>query len=397
MLWFILIVVGVLTLARTLFMLFVAARHARRRRKPAWSWGPPVDDPVSIVVPAFNEAETIGAAVRSLAASVHNPVEVIVVDDASTDGTADVVEALGLPNVRVVRVPAGGKATALNAGTALARHDLIVMVDADTQVEPDSVHLLVQPFADPSIGAIAGNVKVGNRRTLLGRWQHIEYVIGFNLDRRMYDTFGCIPTIPGALGGFRRQALQDAGGLSTATIAEDTDLTMAIHRAGWRVVYNETARAHTEAPSTVRQLWSQRYRWSYGTMQAMWKHRHAMVDRGPSGRFGRRGLPFIVAFTVVLPLLAPFMDLVAAYGAIFLNRWETLFGWLAILVVQTVTAILAFKMDREPLRPLWSLPLQQFAYRQVMYLVLLQSTGTALTGRQLRWQKIRRTGDVQVA
>jgi cellulose synthase/poly-beta-1,6-N-acetylglucosamine synthase-like glycosyltransferase/peptidoglycan/xylan/chitin deacetylase (PgdA/CDA1 family) len=396
-LWFILIVVGVLTLARTLFMLFVAARHARRRRKPAWSWGPPVDDPVSIVVPAFNEAETIGAAVRSLAASVHNPVEVIVVDDASTDGTADVVEALGLPNVRVVRVPAGGKATALNAGTALARHDLIVMVDADTQVEPDSVHLLVQPFADPSIGAIAGNVKVGNRRTLLGRWQHIEYVIGFNLDRRMYDTFGCIPTIPGALGGFRRQALQDAGGLSTATIAEDTDLTMAIHRAGWRVVYNETARAHTEAPSTVRQLWSQRYRWSYGTMQAMWKHRHAMVDRGPSGRFGRRGLPFIVAFTVVLPLLAPFMDLVAAYGAIFLNRWETLFGWLAILVVQTVTAILAFKMDREPLRPLWSLPLQQFAYRQVMYLVLLQSTGTALTGRQLRWQKIRRTGDVQVA
>ena len=395
--WLVLIVVGVLTLARTLFMLFVAARHARRRRRPAWSWGPPVNDPVSVVVPAFNEAKTIGPAVRSLAASVHNPVEVIVVDDASTDGTADVVEALGLPNVRVVRVPAGGKARALNAGTALARYDLIVMVDADTQVEPESIHRLVQPFADPAIGAIAGNVKVGNRRTLLGRWQHIEYVIGFNLDRRMYDTFGCIPTIPGALGGFRRSALRDAGGLSTATIAEDTDLTMAIHRAGWRVVYNEDARAHTEAPTTVRQLWSQRYRWSYGTMQAMWKHRHAVLERGPSGRFGRRGLPFIVAFTVVLPLLAPFMDVVAAYGAIFLNRWETLFGWLAILLVQTVTAVLAFKMDREPLRPLWSLPLQQFAYRQVMYLVLLQSTGTALTGRQLRWQKIRRTGEVRVA
>jgi len=172
---------------------------------------------------------------------------------------------------------------------------------------------------------------------------------------------------------------------------------MAIHRAGWRVVYEDSARAHTEAPSTVRQLWSQRYRWSYGTMQAMWKHRHALAESGPSGRFGRRGLPFIVAFTVVLPLLAPFMDLVTAYGAIFLNRWETLFGWLAIQVVQTITAILAFRLDREPLRPLWSLPLQQFLYRQVMYLVLLQSTGTALTGRQLRWQKIRRTGDVQVA
>ena len=131
-------------------------------------------------------------------------------------------------------------------------------------------------------------------------------------------------------------------------------------------------------------------------MQAMWKHRHSIVESGPSGRFGRRGLPFIAAFTVVLPLLAPFMDLVAVYGAIFLNRWETLFGWLAIMLVQTVTAVLAFRLDRERLRPLWSLPLQQFAYRQVMYLVLLRSTGTALTGRRLRWQKLRRSGDVTI-
>jgi cellulose synthase/poly-beta-1,6-N-acetylglucosamine synthase-like glycosyltransferase/peptidoglycan/xylan/chitin deacetylase (PgdA/CDA1 family) len=392
LLWLTLIIVGVLTLARTFLMFFVALGHARRRRKR--SWGPPVTGPVSIIVPAYNEAETIGAAVTSLAASAHHRTEVIVVDDASTDGTAEIVEALHLPNVRVVRVPPGGKASALNAGTALSRFDLVVMVDADTVVEPDSVHRLVQPFTDPSIGAVAGNVKVGNRRTLLGRWQHIEYVIGFNLDRRMYDAFGCIPTIPGALGAFRRAALRDVGGLSTETIAEDTDLTMAIHRAGWRVVFQDSARARTEAPSTVSQLWSQRYRWSYGTMQAMWKHRHAVVESGPSGRFGRRGLPFIVAFTVVLPLLAPFMDVVAAYSAIFLNRWETLLGWLAIMLVQTVTAILAFRLDHERLRPLWALPLQQFAYRQVMYLVLLQSTGTAFTGRLLHWQKLRRTGEV---
>jgi cellulose synthase/poly-beta-1,6-N-acetylglucosamine synthase-like glycosyltransferase/peptidoglycan/xylan/chitin deacetylase (PgdA/CDA1 family) len=393
-LWLILIIVGVLTLARTFLMFFVALGHARRRRKR--SWGSPVTGPVSVIVPAYNEAETIAAAVTSLAASAHHRTEVIVVDDASTDGTAEIVEALHLPDVRVVRVPPGGKAKALNAGTALSRFDLVVMVDADTVVEPDSIHKLVQPFADPAIGAIAGNVKVGNRRTLLGRWQHIEYVIGFNLDRRMYDAFGCIPTIPGALGAFRRAALLDVGGLSTDTLAEDTDLTMAIHRAGWRVVFQDSARARTEAPATVSQLWAQRYRWSYGTMQAMWKHRHAIVESGPSGRFGRRGLPFIAAFTVVLPLLAPFMDVVAAYSAIFLNRWETLLGWLAIMFVQTVTAILAFRLDHEPLRPLWVLPLQQFTYRQVMYLVLLQSTGTALTGRLLHWQKLRRTGEVTV-
>jgi cellulose synthase/poly-beta-1,6-N-acetylglucosamine synthase-like glycosyltransferase len=271
------------------------------------------------------------------------------------------------------------------------------MVDADTVVERDSLHRLVQPFADPSVGAIAGNVKVGNRRGVLGRWQHIEYVIGFNLDRRLYDTFGCIPTIPGALGAFRRQALTDAGGLSVETIAEDTDLTMAIHRAGWRVVYHEFARAFTETPATLGQLWKQRYRWSYGTMQAMWKHRRAVVDSGPSGRFGRRGLPFIALFTVLLPLLAPLLDLMAIYGVIFLDQWTTAIAWLAMLVVQTITAVLAFRLDREPLRPLWTLPLQQFVYRQVMYLVLVQSVVTAVTGRRLRWQKLRRTGDVSIA
>lgn len=395
--WVLLIAVGALTVARTLLMFVFAVRHARRRRARTWSWGAPVTDPVSIVVPAYNEHKTIGPAVQSLALSAHREVEVIVVDDASTDGTAEVVEGLGLDNVRVVRVPPGGKATALNTGVALARHDLIVMVDADTVVVPDSVHRLVQPFADPSVGAVAGNVKVGNRRGILGRWQHIEYVIGFNLDRRLYDTLGCMPTIPGALGGFRRQALSDAGGLSTQTIAEDTDLTMAIHRAGWRVVYEETAVAYTEAPATMTQLWPQRYRWSYGTMQAMWKHRRSLIESGPSGRFGRRGLPLIALFTVLLPVLAPLLDVMAIYGVAFLDRWETVIGWLAMLVIQAITAVLAFRLDREPLRPLWTLPLQQLAYRQVMYLVLLQSVVTALTGRRVRWQKLRRTGDVAIA
>jgi cellulose synthase/poly-beta-1,6-N-acetylglucosamine synthase-like glycosyltransferase len=163
------------------------------------------------------------------------------------------------------------------------------------------------------------------------------------------------------------------------------------------VVYEETARAFTEAPATLSQLWKQRYRWSYGTMQAIWKHRHAVLESGPSGRFGRRGLPMITLFTVVLPLLAPLLDLLAVYGVFFLDRWETLIGWFAVLVVQTVTAILAFRLDREPLRPLWALPLQQFAYRQVMYLVLVHSALTAVSGGRLGWQKLRRSGEVAAA
>jgi peptidoglycan-N-acetylglucosamine deacetylase len=386
--------VGALAIGRTLLLLALAGRHARRRRSPAWSWGPPVTEPVSVIVPAYNEKEGIAAAVRSLATGDHPGIEVIVVDDGSTDGTADIVEALGLSNVDVIRQPNGGKASALNAGVTAARHELIVMVDGDTVFEPDSVRRLVQPFADPSVGAVAGNVKVGNRHSLVARWQHIEYVIGFNLDRRLYETLRCMPTVPGAIGAFRRRALISAGGISDDTLAEDTDITMALLRAGWQIVYEESARAWTEAPVTLAELWKQRYRWSYGTMQAMWKHRRALLERGTFGRFG---LPFLALFGVALPLLAPVIDLLAVYGLLFLGWTETAVAWVGMLALQAATAAVAFRLDRENHRPLWVLPLQQFAYRQLMYLVLLQSVVTALTGVRLRWQRMHRTGQAEVS
>ncbi|TCB97694.1 glycosyltransferase [Micromonospora zingiberis] len=385
--------VGVLTVGRSVLLFLLAGRHARRRRAKDWAWGPPVTEPVSVIVPAYNEKEGIAAAVRSLAGGDHpGGIEVIVVDDGSTDGTAEIAEALGLPNVRVVRKPNGGKPSALNTGVALARNELIVMVDGDTVFERDSVRRLVQPFADPQVGAVAGNVKVGNRDSLIAKWQHIEYVIGFNLDRRLYESLRCMSTVPGAIGAFRRQALTYAGGMTDDTLAEDTDITMALGRAGWKVVYEETARAWTEAPTTLGQLWKQRYRWSYGTMQAMWKHRRSLLDSGASGRFTRRCLLFLSLFGVLLPLLAPVIDLLALYGLFFLDRTATAVAWLVMLGLQLLTAVVAFRLDREKLSVLWVLPLQQFAYRQLMYLVMIQSVVTALTGGRLGWQKLRRTG-----
>jgi cellulose synthase/poly-beta-1,6-N-acetylglucosamine synthase-like glycosyltransferase/peptidoglycan/xylan/chitin deacetylase (PgdA/CDA1 family) len=386
------LVVGLLTIGRTALLLVLATRHARQRRKPDWSWGPPVTDPVSVIVPAYNEKEGIEAAVRSLAGGDYPDIEVVVVDDGSTDGTAAIVERLALPNVRVIRVPNGGKSNALNTGIALARHDLIVTVDGDTIFERDSIRMLVQAFADPTVGAVAGNVKVGNRETLVAAWQHIEYVIGFNLDRRLYEVLNCMPTVPGAIGAFRRTALAQVGGVSDETLAEDTDVTMALCRAGWRVVYEERAKAWTEAPTTLEQLYRQRYRWSYGTMQAMWKHRKSLTDSGASGRFGRVGLPFLTLFGVALPLLAPVVDVMLLYGLVFWELSATLVGWGLMLALQLLTAAVAFRFDHESLRPLWRLPLQQFAYRQLMYLVLIQSAVTALTGARLRWHKLHRAG-----
>ncbi|MGW2836284.1 bifunctional polysaccharide deacetylase/glycosyltransferase family 2 protein [Streptomyces sp. NPDC001493] len=388
-------VVGVAVLGRFGLMFFFAGRHYRRRNRRRFSWGPDVVRPVSVVVPAYNEKECIAGTLTSLAASTH-PIEIVVVDDGSTDGTAEIAESLGLPQVRVVRQENAGKSAALNNGVRAARHDLVVMMDGDTVFEPDTVARLVQPFADPGVGAVAGNAKVGNRSTLIGAWQHIEYVMGFNLDRRMYDLLGCMPTIPGAIGAFRREAVLQAGGMSEDTLAEDTDITIALHRAGWRVVYAEHARAWTEAPSSFGQLWRQRYRWSYGTMQALWKHRRSVTDRGPSGRFGRIGMPLVVLFQILTPLLAPLIDVFTLYAMLFVDFTGSLLAWLAVLGVQLVCAAYAFRLDREKYRYLLMLPLQQLAYRQMMYLVLIHSALTALTGGRLRWQKLKRTGAVGV-
>jgi cellulose synthase/poly-beta-1,6-N-acetylglucosamine synthase-like glycosyltransferase/peptidoglycan/xylan/chitin deacetylase (PgdA/CDA1 family) len=381
----------VLGIARLAVQVWCAQRHVRRVRRPVRHR--PVDAPVSVIVPAYNEAANIAATVRSLVASAYPALEVIVVDDGSSDGTADIVERMGLRGVRVIRQANAGKPAALNTGIRAARADLLVLVDGDTVFQPDTVYRLVQGFADPTVGAISGNTKVANRRRLLGRWQHLEYVIGFNLDRRMYDVLECMPTIPGAIGAFRRQVLLGVGGVPSDTLAEDTDLTMKVLRAGWRVVYEEGAIAWTEAPSSLRQLWRQRYRWCYGTMQAMWKHRHALREPGAGGKLGRRGLPYLTVFQIVLPLTAPAVDVFALYGLVFLPWSSLALAWAGLLLLQALTAAYALRLDRERYGPLWTLPFQQLVYRQVMYLVVVQSVVTAVIGNRLRWQRMVRTGE----
>ncbi|WP_020578374.1 bifunctional polysaccharide deacetylase/glycosyltransferase family 2 protein [Actinopolymorpha alba] len=407
---FALAIAGVLTLARVFILAGFARLHVRRTRGTRarsgtlrWRYPPPV----SVVVPAYNEAAGIAATVRSLVHTRYpGEVEVIVVDDGSTDNTAAIAARLGLRGVTVIRQANAGKPAALNTGIAHARHDILILIDGDTVFQPDTIERLVPHFADPAVGAVSGNTKVGNAGGILGRWQHIEYVIGFNLDRRMFDVLECMPTVPGAIGAFRRQALDSAAGMgaparsrtgtagpiSANTLAEDTDLTMAICRAGWRVVYEESAQAWTEAPSSLRQLWRQRYRWCYGTLQSMWKHRRALVERGPAGRFGRRALPYLAVFQVALPLLAPAVDVFAMYGLLFGEPVRVLGVWAAFLVVQLFIGAYALRLDGERLTPLWTLPLQQFVYRQLMYLVVIQSVVTALVGAPLRWHAIRREG-----
>ena len=390
LLTWLLLPLGVLAVLRLAVLMALARFHvgvAWRRIGDAW-----VLPPLTVLVPAYNEAVGIAATVRSIMNSSYPVVEVVVIDDGSTDDTTEIVESLGLAGVRVVRQQNAGKAAALTRGIELATHEVVVMVDGDTVFEPDALRWLVQPLADPRVGAVSGNTKVGNRKGLLGKWQHLEYVVGFNLDRRLYDLLRCMPTVPGAIGAFRRAALRQVGGVSSDTLAEDTDLTMAVSRAGWRVVYEERAIAWTEAPATLTALWRQRYRWCYGTLQSVWKHRRAVLEPGQARYLGLVGLPYLLGFQVLLPLLAPIVDVFAIYGLLFLDPTKVVVYWGGFLFLQMVAAAYALRLDKERLTPLWTMPLQQFVYRQLMYLVVIQSVVSALSGIHLPWHKLDRTG-----
>jgi cellulose synthase/poly-beta-1,6-N-acetylglucosamine synthase-like glycosyltransferase/peptidoglycan/xylan/chitin deacetylase (PgdA/CDA1 family) len=387
----ILLAASALTVIR--LVLLVGFAWAHRRRFPPVRHGASYHPDVSVVVPAYNEAAGIAATIRSMVTSRYRGrIEIIVVDDGSSDGTAAIARGLRLPYVHVISQPNSGKAGALNRGIAEAHSDIVILVDGDTIFQADTIGRLVAPLAAADVGAVSGNTKVGNRRGFLGGWQHLEYVMGFNLDRRLFDMLGTIPTVPGAIGAFRRAALAAAGGISTDTLAEDTDLTMTLCRSPWRVVYAPDAIAWTEAPSSLRQLWRQRYRWSYGTMQAMWKHRRAVIEHGPSGRFGRYCLTYLALFHVLLPLIAPVVDVSSAYGLAFLNPAKVALFWLTFVLLQALAGGYALWLDGERLRPLWIMPLQQVVYRQLMYLVTIQSVITALAGTRQRWQAISRTG-----
>ncbi|MBI1809507.1 MAG: glycosyltransferase, partial [Gemmatimonadetes bacterium] len=402
------IVAMALALGRLAFIIGLAA--IQRRVKPVPPNGTFAPD-VAVIVPAFREEKVIVRTVESLLAQDYvGPLEIIVVDDGSPDETYDVARQTfdGEPRVRVFRKSNGGKSSALNYGIARTEAEIVVCLDADTQFEPQTVTALVAPLADPAVGAVAVNAKVGNRVNLVTRWQALEYVTSQNLDRRAFSLLDCITVIPGAVGAWRRSVVLEVGGFTNDTLAEDQDLTIRIRRAGHKIGYSETAIAWTEAPDTISALGKQRFRWSFGTLQCAWKHKDALL-RPRYGTLGWIALPNTWLFQLLLTALSPLADLVFVWS--LLNVWLTwrvhgehyaltdlrqLMMYYGIFVITDwLAALIAFLFEPDEEKGLsWLIMLQRFVYRQLMYSVVWRSVIAAGRGGVVGWGKLERKATV---
>jgi peptidoglycan-N-acetylglucosamine deacetylase len=400
--------IGILLgLARLVFIGSLAVgqwfRSYRRERTHAGSDYAPF---VSIIVPAYNEQLVIENTIRSLLASDYSAYEIIVVDDGSQDATSKVVaeKFAGEARVRLFTVANAGKAAALNTGLRYARGEIVIALDADTLFAPQTVGALAHRFYDKHLGAIAGNAKVGNRVNLVTRWQALEYITAQNMDRRAFASLNCITVVPGAVGAWRRDLLIEAGGFASDTLAEDQDLTLRIRRLGYTIGYEETAIAWTEAPHNLRSLAKQRFRWAYGTLQCMWKHRDALL-RPRYGALGFVAMPNVWIFQILFPLISPVMDLMLIYVLVSsaIDRWQqgpeysstnlqqVILYYALFLAIDWVSAWFAFLLERrERWSLLWWLFLQRFCYRQVMYYVMIKSVAMAIRGPVVGWGKLER-------
>ncbi|HJT45802.1 MAG TPA: glycosyltransferase, partial [Chthoniobacterales bacterium] len=390
-LWAFMIVATALVVVRTLIVIWLAYRF---RVLPSGE----VSMPVSVIMAAYNEGKVIAGTLRSiLATDYRGELEVIVVDDGSRDDTSAEVQRIADADrrVRLVQQENHGKARALQRALAAVRHEIVVFVDADTHFQRDTLAALIKPFADETIGAVSGHAKVGNLRTFIARCQALEYTCGFNLDRRAYTRWNCITVVPGAISAIRKRVIDEVGGLSLETLAEDTDLTLMLHKDRQRIVYVPQAIGWTEAPETVRTLARQRFRWAYGTLQCLWKHRDIVFNWNYRA-LGWFSLPSVWFFQIILVAVTPMVDLFLLCSLPF-GAWRAVLPFvITFLAMDVVLATLACILEREPITRAWRILPMRLIYRPMLSYCIWKAIIRAIKGAWVSWGKLERTASVPV-
>lgn len=391
--------IGSLTIMSVLYVVLALVNHRRQQRK-RWPRLEEAELPlVSVILPVFNEEPVIARTLAALKASDYPAIEVIAIDDGSTDRTLAVIEAAARewPQLRVLTQQNAGKSAASNRGIGAALGEIIVTLDGDTIFEPQTVRMLARHFTDPDtgrhIGAVAGHVKVGNRRNLLTAWQSLEYISGICVTRMAEGLVGAISIVPGACAAWRAEALVKTGGYSHETMAEDADLTLSIQRLGYKVVQENRAVAWTEAPMTVRGLARQRLRWTYGNVQALYKHRSMILHPG-CGVLGMIALPYALLSTLI-PLVFMPLTIIVAGMSVASGNWSSIAAFAAfVAITHMVISIVAVLMVRERLWHLLIVPIYRIIYEPLRAYLLYASLLRALKGQVVGWYKPERTNSV---
>lgn len=389
--FFIAMVIGVLRIFIVASMALIQAVRSRNLEREEYT------PPVTVIVPGYNEEKVICRTVEMILDSDYPDLHVIAVDDGSTDDTELILRKRFSDDQRVtvIRKENGGKSSALNLALETAQTEIVVCVDADTVIAPDAVRKLARHFINPKVGAVAGNIKVGNRTNPLATWQSLEYITSQNFDRRAYALLDSVPVVPGALGAWRRSVILEAGGYDSSTLAEDTDLTFRVRLLGYLTQTENEALAFTEAPDAVRALSKQRFRWAFGILQALWKHKDLLFKK-KAGAMGSFVMPSMWVFSVGFQMLAPIVDVAVIWALLQGRGMVVLTYWAILFVLDLLASLVAFGLDKEDPRPLAWLFWQRFFYRQFMYYIIWKSLVAAIRGYAVGWGKLQRKNTAQV-
>lgn len=380
----------IFAMLRIVFMSIYVIRSARHKRR--LEYRAPQLIYASVLIPAYNEQETILKTLESLQTSKHRRFEALVIDDGSTDRTGEIVREFvkSDPRFRLLQKSNGGKSTALNMGMRMAKYDIVVTIDADTILFPNAIDEMIKPFADPKVDAVCGNVEVGNVHNMLTGFQALEYITAQNFDRRAFEELNAISVVPGATGAWRRKRVLDIGGYETDTLTEDADMTIKMLVNNGKIVYAPNAKSITEAPDKMRDLAKQRFRWSFGTFQCLGKYTNQFFK----GRVGWIALPNIFIFQIIFPLLAPLGDILFVVALVRGDFSLIFYSYIFFTLLDVVGSVFAFVLEHKPKRLMLFVLIQRFFYRQFLYITILRAILAILRGRRYGWNKLKRTGTV---
>jgi biofilm PGA synthesis N-glycosyltransferase PgaC len=331
---------------------------------------------ISIIVPAYNEQENIKRTLDSIIESDYPAKEIIVVDDGSTDLTyaiaSQYMQTSKRCKITVMRKQNGGKVSAINYALRFAVGEIIIVIDADSIIERNTLKETAKEFQRPDVIAVAGEVKVLNPSNFLTNCTALELVLGANLLRPAFSLLGIVMVVPGALGAFSKKRIMRCGLYDRDTIAEDFDITVKIAKGGGKIV-GISAISYTQAPTTLKAFYKQRSRWYRGIFQTLLKHNDAMTS-GRYGMLNRVGYPI----TVLMFLIPPFLDMIViALTVLAIVEGlpvSFIFAFVLFFSFQFVLCGIAIMMEKNKK---WKLilyaPFSIVGYKQIINFIVIKS------------------------